>query len=464
MIRRIVVALGMASFTAHAQQVSLDSLYSRDSDDTRVFANAVTAWRFPATAVDTQMMSWYARSDIDVRNSGPGQLRLGFQTDLPAGAATALPNLDLRGAAVKVTVRAASWHDVAQFTVILGSDGAAANDTVTLDVKGALADPRDGEWIDLVVPVHALEKYNAPDLSRINFAMIRARGKAGSHVDLATVSVVRTDATGAMREVRIIDPQFDVGRSTLRNAADAPPFNVGAKVTALDVRNGAADASRRATDGRLLASAEYGRFSAAASLGVLDARSTTTVGSAEIAWRPGDELVLSLGHARNAIDTVEALDADVVQDATTLTADYANARWGVFAAVADIDYSDGNDRTMLNTKIHAAVWERIGASVYVRTLHYRNADPYTGFYFSPEEYDRWLVGVAARTRTGRVLVSGHLDGGQQTTDGDESTGWTTRLSIESKPAQRWTLRVTAGVDQTRPDYRYRYLMGQIAYE
>jgi hypothetical protein len=466
MIRQAAFVFCMASLAAHAQQISFDTLYSRDSDDTRVSAQSLTGWRFAPAVVGTQLLSWYTTSDIDVRNSGHGQVRLGFQTQAPAAAAATLPRLDFRGSAIKLSVRAARWDDVAQFVLIFGSDGVSATQTITLDLKRKLVSPPDGVWIDLVVPVSEFEKYNAIDLSNVNFAMVRAQGRGGSHVDVSTVSLVASgDGNAAAHERRILDPQFDITDSTVRNAADdAVQFNYGAKATALQVRNDAG-VSRHATDARLLGSVELGQLSAAGSIGVLDAQTDTTVGSAEIAWRVADSFVLSLAHARNAVDTVEALQADVVQDATTLAADYSTARWGVYAGVADVDYTDGNDRSMLNSKLHFGIWDKIGASAYVRSLHYHNTDPYTGFYFSPEKYDRWLVGVAARARLSKSLVvSGHLDGGRQTTDGDDSPGWTTRLMLESKPTKNWSYKLTAGVDQTRPDYRYRYVMGYLAYE
>lgn len=465
----LAMSMCMATtLTAHAQHVSVESLYSWDSDDTRVSAHSLTGWRFPPTAADTQVLSWYTTSDIDVRNTGHGQLRLGFQAESPTAAVAMLSRLDLTDSAIKLSVRAARWADVEQFSLIFGSDGIAATQTTTLDLKSKLINPPDAEWIDLVVPVSELEKYNDIDLSNVNFAMVRAQGKAGSHVDISTVSRVRYQAahpSAPLSELRILDPQFDITSNTIRNAADAIAlFNYGAQVTAMRVENDAG-ASRHASDTRLLGHAAFGKLAFAGSIGVLDSQSATTVGSAEMTWRMIDPLVLSLGRARNAIDTVEALQADVIQDAVTFAADYNTARWGVFVGHADIDYSDGNNRSMVNSKIHVSVWDKIGASAYVRTRHYRNSDPYTGLYFSPEEYDRWLVGMAARARVSRSLIfSGHLDAGRQTTDGEESRGWTTRLMLESKPGKHWSYKATAGVDQTRPDYKYNYVMGYIAYQ
>ena len=468
MIRTSLFAIGMLSATASAQEVAFDVLYSWDSDDARVLAQSLTAWRHAPLATDTQLMDWYTSTDIDVRNSGHGRLRLGFQSEAPAAAAAMLPRIDFRNASVRLAVRAASWDDVGQLTVVFGSDGTSASRTATLDVKHVLKAPRNGEWIELVVPVADLERYNEVDLARINFAMVRAQGKPGSHVDVSTVSLVwpAADNPAAVgREIRVLDPQFDVGGNALRNAGERRLLlNYGARITGLDVRNDGG-ASSRATDARLLASADFGAVSFAGSLGVLDAHSQTTVGSAELVWRTAAPLTLSLGHARNAIDTVAALEADVVQDATTLAGDYSTPRWGFFAGVADIDYSDGNERAMWNAKLRVSVWERIGAHAYVRTLHYTNSDPYSGYYYSPDEYDRWLAGFSARARvSSRVIMSGHLDGGRQEADGEDSASWTTRVNLDAKPAARWMLRLSAGVDQTRPDYRYRYVMGYIAYQ
>ncbi len=467
MIRKAALALGMvAAFSAHSQQLSLDSLYSRDSDETRVFANTLTAWRHAASTRDTQVMSWYTTLDIDLGNTGQGQLRLHLQNDSPAAAVAMLHDVDFTGAAVKARVRVAHWADLTGLTLVFGSDGIAATKTVTLDLKSTLANPADDEWVEVVVPVSELERYNDVDLARINLVMIRAQGRAGNHVDIGTVSLVRP-ATGsaAVTEVKIFDPRLDVTRGVVSNAAATGPLlNYGAQLTRLDVENEAGD-SRQATDARMLASASFGRVLLAGSIGVLDSESGTTVGSAEAVWQALDPLTLSLGHARNAIDTVEALQADIVQDALTLSADYNTARWGAYASVAEIDYSDGNDRSMLTTKVHAGIRENSATHVYVRTRHYRNSDPYSGFYYSPENYDRWLIGASSRLRAGKhLVVSGHLDCGRQKADGESDLGWTTQLRLESKPDKNWTLNATMGIDQTRPDYRYKYVMAYIVYQ
>lgn len=456
----------VAAFSAHSQQLSLDSLYSRDTDETRVFANTLTAWRHSALTRDTQVMSWYTTLDIDLSNTGQGQLRLRLQPDSPAAAVAMLPDIDFTGAAVKLRVRVARWADLTGLTLVFGSDGIAATKTVTLDLKSRLADLPDAEWIEVVVRVSELERYNDVDLSRINLAMIRAQGTPGNHVDIGTVSLVRPAVNrSAATEVKIFDPRLDVTRNVVSNAAGTGPlFNYGAQLTSLDVENDASD-SRQATDARVLAAASFGRVYFAGSIGVLDSESETTVGSADAVWQALDPLSLSLGFARNAIDTVEALQADIVQDALTFSADYNAARWGAYASLAEIDYSDGNDKSMLSTKVHASVWEKFGTSVYLRTRHYRNSDPYSEFYYSPETYDRWLIGASSRARAGKSLVlSGHLDIGRQQADDDSDLGWTTQLKLESRPGRNWNFKATMGVDQTRPDYRYKYIMAYITYQ
>lgn len=467
MIRRATALLGVvAAFTAHAQQASFDSLYSRDSDELRVVANTLTAWRHRAPARDTRIMSWYTPQDIDLSRPIPGQLRLNLQPGSPAAAVSLLPDTDFTGAAVKARIRVARWADLAGLTLVFGSDGIAAMNTVTLDVPSQLTDAPDSEWIEVVVRVSELERYNDPDLARINFAMIRAQGTPGNLVDIGPVSLLQPGAKGAAgTEVKILEPDFDVATTAAHNAAALGPlFNYGAGFTHLDVRNRAGD-SRQASDGRILASVTLGQVRLAGSLGVLDSDTTTLVGSAEAVWQAAPPVNLSLGVARNAVDTVEALGADVVQDAFTFAADYVAARWGAYAGAMDTRYSDGNNRSMLSTKLHLNVWEPAGASVYVRTRHYRNSDPYSAFYYSPETYRRWLVGGSSRARVSKsVVVSGHLDLGRQEADGASDLGWTTQLRIDSSPRKHWTLRATMGVDQTRPDYRYKYLMGYIAYQ
>ena len=456
----------MAAFSAHSQQLSLDSLYSRDTDETRVFANTLTAWRHAVPTRDTQVMSWYTTLDIDLENTRQGQLRLNLQADSPAAAVTLLPDVDFSGAAVKARVRVARWADLTGLTLVFGSDGIAAANTVTLDLKSRLANPPDGEWIEVVVRVSELERHNDPDLARINFAMIRAQGTPGNHVDIGTVSLLRPAADrSAGTEVKLFDPRFDASRRVVRNAADTGSlFNYGARLAHLDVENHAND-SRQAVDARALASASFGRVLLAGSLGALESESTTTVGSADAVWQALDPLVLSLGYARNPIDTVEALRDDVVQDAFTFAADYDGGRWGAYASATEVDYSDGNDQSMLITKIHASVSERTGTSVYVRTRHYNNSDPYSPYYYSPESYGRWLVGASSRIRAGRhLIVAGHLDVGRQQADGESDLGWTTQLRFESRPSKGWMFKATMGVDQTRPDYRYKYIMGYLVYQ
>lgn len=130
------------------------------------------------------------------------------------------------------------------------------------------------------------------------------------------------------------------------------------------------------------------------------------------------------------------------------------------------EFGDGNLRSHLRGNLVYAVLPAQGISVQLRTRGYRNSDPFSGDYFSPDWYAEALGVVALRRVVGghawRVSVGA---GRQKTSVEDAKRARRVEFSYESPRWRRSWLRINAGYSDTpvatstgMGSYSYRYLM------
>jgi len=67
------------------------------------------------------------------------------------------------------------WSKVSVANIVIGSDAYRFNNTYTFDIKAALKDPADNEWIEVDMPLSGSEKYGDPNKCRINAIMVRIK-------------------------------------------------------------------------------------------------------------------------------------------------------------------------------------------------------------------------------------------------------------------------------------------------
>lgn len=148
-------------------------------------------------------------------------------------------------------------------------------------------------------------------------------------------------------------------------------------------------------------------------------------------------------------------------ESVTAYVDFNAANWGTYGGYTRSDITDGNERDLLVTRTYYTLSDDYGISVYLRTKHHQDSQPYTGTYYSPEHYGRWLSGVSMRQRLFGVTLAAHADAGQQYTEFDRAGGWTSAISLESNH-RSFSWKLLYGIDQTRSSYRYNYLYATAA--
>jgi len=235
-----------------------------------------------------------------------------------------------------------------------------------------------------------------------------------------------------------------------------PRDKLGFGVGAGDYRVTQSDATASAHDLRfgVRGKAESVRYEA--TIGQLSGPSVETVGAISTAWGFAPDSELGIRYARSLLDSVDGIDTLIMAESATAYVDYNATPWGVYAGYTRSDITDGNERDLLVTRTYYTMSDTYGLSVYLRTKHHQDSQPYTGTYFSPEHYGRWLTGVSIRQRLFGVTLAAHADAGQQYTEYDRTGGWTTAVSLESKH-RNFSWKLLYGVDQTRSEYRYNYL-------
>lgn len=177
---------------------------------------------------------------------------------------------------------------------------------------------------------------------------------------------------------------------------------------------------------------------------------------------------------KNLVESVASLARGVTYSAYTLAADYEVTPRFVLAGVAGrFNFSDGNDRPLARAKAIYVVSEDLGLSVYASGRRYSDSQPYTGNYFSPDEYQDYRGGLKVRRRVGALngMLSANFEAGQQNVDGAKSPVRAWEVRLESFPNRPWRydlslgLSTSAGVSTnlTGRDYEYRYARASVVW-
>lgn len=196
----------------------------------------------------------------------------------------------------------------------------------------------------------------------------------------------------------------------------------------------------------------------------LDTGQSHWLGFGQVVAQPIAAANLELRYEKNWIDSRNGLNAGVKYDALTLAGDYQfTDRFNLAGVVGQFNYSDGNERPLYRAKATYVVSEAYGINIYARGRKYSDSEPYTGNYFSPENYHDYLGGIGIRRRLPivRGTFVGTIDWGKQTADGVTSPARTWQLRLESWIGQRFTYALSTGFNATAgvgggDDYEYRY--------
>lgn len=196
----------------------------------------------------------------------------------------------------------------------------------------------------------------------------------------------------------------------------------------------------------------------------LDNGRSHTIGFGQAAGRLNPSVSYELRLERNIVDSPASLQNGIVYNAVTLAGDYeVTPRFVLAGVLGQLNFSDDNRRSLARAKAIYVVSEEQGLSGYVRGRVYRDSNPYTGHYFSPEQFGEALAGVGVRRRLGSLkgTFSAFAEYGRQRIDGTSSPVYGWQLRYESFVNQAWRLEFALGALSTAgtfggAGYRYRY--------
>lgn len=196
----------------------------------------------------------------------------------------------------------------------------------------------------------------------------------------------------------------------------------------------------------------------------LDNGRSHAIGFGQVVGRINPQVGYEVRLERHIVDSPASLQSGIVYNALTAAADYeVTPRFVLSGVLGQINFSDDNRRPMARAKATYVISEEHGFSGYVRGRYYRDSNPYTGNYFSPERFGEVLGGVGIRRRVGEIkgTLSAFAEYGRQRIDGSGSPVYGWQVRYESFVHQMWRLELALGAQSTAgtlggSGYRYRY--------
>lgn len=199
--------------------------------------------------------------------------------------------------------------------------------------------------------------------------------------------------------------------------------------------------------------------------------SQTTIGMLDYLRYLSPTTAVGISLERDVIDSVRSIESGINYTAGMLVLDHAfGPRASVGASLGNIWYSDGNERRQLRTRWNYELIQESGLNSYVKTRHFRNTEPYNGYYFAPEEAEEYSLGLSWRKAlTDGVTLLLQGDAGRQFVDGEAKGLWNALVGLQSshRARVRWRLALEARNDASSnrsvaaEDYRYTMLSGYL---
>lgn len=462
MIKYLFVALCCIYGVANADpnQAGIRWFGAVDSDGNKMNRTSLDGWIHNRTSnktiIDTKWNSFYLSNDMNtslINNqiipnvvSNPGS-RSGAFIKLDQ-------SVDITDGVMIVRVKVSDWNQIKEFSLILSSDGTNFENTITADMTTLVKNKINDQWISVVVPVHQLERYQNPDITKINAVMWKV-------TDRGRQVVTEVDGFSVIRDDHVIVNSIIPPPEMIRER-DRQDWGIGINQT-----NYVTDKNNRYNGQGLVMLANYnsGPFSLVGELGVGQLnngpKKNFLLGDMTATVRINKNLSLYGG----VYGDVVASDTGLADSATftgfsigtELSHDDVG---GISFAGYQQNYSNNNiqegflAKAYLNTPID-------GINVYVSTKQYVNSLPYNGLFYSPENYSRYNIGIGFRQPLGSEwTLSGHVDIGQALADGEWSNVNSFRISLDKTLVKNFTFGIAVGSD-INPGNNYRYQYGQL---
>lgn len=200
---------------------------------------------------------------------------------------------------------------------------------------------------------------------------------------------------------------------------------------------------------------------------------TTPVGMFDYMRKVSRETGLGVSMERDVVDSVNSIDNHIRYTAGFLILDHAfTDRTNVGVSAGNIWYSDGNQRRQIRSRWNYELVPDSGFNVYAKTRHFRNTQPYNGYYFAPEHAEEYSLGLSWRTTLSKsVVLQLQGDAGRQFIDNEPKGLRTFLVGLQSphrSPVQ-WRMAfevrndASSNLNPGDAGYRYRMLTGSLIF-
>lgn len=174
---------------------------------------------------------------------------------------------------------------------------------------------------------------------------------------------------------------------------------------------------------------------------------TYFVGDATYSYNVNENLDVYAGVYGDLVDSVEGVQRGVTVRGWNAGVDYYTDHYGAVLSVRESYYSNGNTQPGWLAKAYVNILP--GLNAYVSTKQWTNSDPGNGDFYSPEDYERYNVGLGFRRRIGDLVISGYVETGRIYEDGISGRGNAWRVSVSNAPERptQWSLSYTQDVSE-----------------
>lgn len=174
------------------------------------------------------------------------------------------------------------------------------------------------------------------------------------------------------------------------------------------------------------------------------------------------DLSVFAGINGDIVDSIQGVESGITQAGWNLGLDYEAKYLGGVLMVRENYYSNNNTQQGFLAKIYVSPVE--GISVYMSTKQYTNSRANNGDFYSPDQYERYNLGLGYRRKIGAVIASGFIETGKIYEDSDSGRGNAWRLSLASASIRPWHWQVSYTDDISEStNYKYRMILAEFRY-
>ena len=165
---------------------------------------------------------------------------------------------------------------------------------------------------------------------------------------------------------------------------------------------------------------------------------------------------------RDIVDSKSGMQDFITFDVVGVSAELMNDKMGIVGGFSSYNYEDDTTKDLFNAKVYYSFLD--GFNCFASTQHYTTSK-HSNYFFSPESYDRHLIGVGTRQKVFDGVLSAQLATGvQKVNDDSNEKSDFFKIGYDKKLTNAWQLKSEYIYDKKQPDYAYRQTFISLTYK